>query len=163
MMRFLRRASWTAVLLAGIAAGGAACDDDDGGGDATSTPSVVAQASAGPTQPVATAAPRPTIDVEHTPGPAATLQLSAEPAELVCDGDRASMVTALVLDRDGQPVDDGTRVNFSVQVSGTADPINAETEGGVATTSVVALGEGIGVVVNVTSGDAAMALRIDCL
>jgi hypothetical protein len=160
-MRDFPAARWLLVPL--IAAGLvlAACDDDDDGNEA---PSAIASATLAATQPPAgTPVPVPTIDPVHTPGPAAIIVLRAEPQALTCDGEAASIVTALVLDADNQPVEDGTEVTFSVVASGTADPIDAETSGGEAQTEVVALGEQVGVVVNVSSGDAAMAIRIDCL
>jgi hypothetical protein len=159
-MRNFPAAHWLLVPL--IAAGLVlvACDDDDG----DETPSAVASATLAATQPPAdTPAPAPTVDPEHTPGPASTIELRAEPQALTCDGDTPSIVTALVLDAEGQPVEDGTEVTFSVVASGTADPIDAETSGGEAQSEVVALGEQVGVVVNVSSGDAAMAIRVDCL
>ena len=137
---------------------GAACDDDDGD-DSTLTPSADASATSAPMQrPTATA----TVNPSTTPGPAATLELRADPQALTCDGEQASAVTARVLDAAGHPVEDGTRVTFNVQVLGSADPINAETLGGEATTAVTALAERAGVVVNVTSGDAAASIRIHC-
>jgi hypothetical protein len=146
------------LILAALLVLGAACDDDEGD-DSTVTPSADASATSAPTQrPSATA----TVNPSTTPGPAATLELRADPQELACDGEQASAVTARVLDAAGYPVEDGTRVTFNVQVLGSADPINAETLNGEATTSVVALAEGAGVVVNVTSGDAAASIRVDC-
>jgi hypothetical protein len=133
-----------------------------GGSDRTpsSTPTVTAAATGAAigTSPAAATA----SDASRTPAPAVTLELNATPQELICDGKQASMVTARVLDRAGKPVEDGTRVKFSVQAFGTADPIDTTTRDGMAVTSVVALGQQVGVVVNVTSGDAARAIRIDC-
>ena len=161
-MRVRALVRWCSVLIVAASMVFAACDDDDDGGDAT--PSAAVSVTAAATEPPAeTPAPQATIDPEHTPGPAARIELSAEPQALTCDGTTASAVTALVSDADGQPVEDGTRVTFSVVASGTADPINGETTAGVAETSVVALGEQVGVVVNVTSGEAAAAIRVDCL
>jgi hypothetical protein len=146
-------------MLGALLVLGAGCDDDDSD-DPAPTPSEIASATGAPTQRPTAAA---TIDPDVTPGPAATIELRADPQELTCDGDRASAVTARVLDADGQPVQDGTRVTFIVQVLGSADPVNADTLAGEATTSVTALAERAGVVVNVTSGDAAASIRIDCL
>ena len=161
-MRVRAVVRWCSVLIVAASMVFAACDDDDDdAGDAT-PPAAVSVTAAATEPPAETPAPQATIDPEHTPGPAARIELSAEPQALTCDGTAASAVTALVSDADGQPVEDGTRVTFSVVASGTADPINAETTGGVAETSVVALGEEVGVVVNVTSGDAAAAIRVDC-
>jgi hypothetical protein len=148
------------VGVAGCCAVG--CQSGDDGGDRT--PSVTAAVTT-----VATSAPiglsptaAPTAADSMTPEPAVTIELSATPQELTCDGKQASMVSARVLDRDGDLVRDGTAVRFSVQALGTADPIDAATRDGVAETSVIALGQQVGVVVNVTAGDAAMAIRIDC-
>jgi hypothetical protein len=157
----MRRTAWFALLLTAVCILAVGCsDDDDGGGEATPTATLAAAVT-----PASTTAPTvaPTIDPSITPGPAATLELSASPQRLVCDGSTVSTVRARVLDEAGVPVADGTAVHFDVQALGTADPINAETESGVATTSLTARGEGVGVVVNVSAGDAAAAIRIDCL
>ncbi|HXK34557.1 MAG TPA: invasin domain 3-containing protein [Dehalococcoidia bacterium] len=106
--------------------------------------------------------PLPTLDPSITPGPPERIELRAEPQALACDGENASTVTARVLDEAGQPVADGTAVTFSVQALGTADPIGAETSAGEAQTSVTALGERVGVVVNVSAEGAAASIRIDC-
>ncbi len=147
-----------------VAAFGVACSDDDDGeptpGSATDLPATVGATVSVPSPAVTVVA---TADADVTPGPPIKIELLADPQELACDGEAASTVTARVLDSDGVPVADGTDVTFSVQALGTADPINATTGDGEATTSVVALGEDVGVVVNVTSGDAAASIRIDCL
>jgi hypothetical protein len=149
---------WVIAILA-LASLATACDD----GDQDEAPS----AAASPTRAVATEpptapSPQPTVDSAMTPGPAFDVELLADPQELLCDGVQASTVTAYVTDAGGQPVVDGTTVNFSVQVAGTADPINTNTSNGEAETTVVPLGEDIGVVVNVTAGEAASSIRIDC-
>ncbi len=111
-----------------------------------------------PTLPPGTAEPSLTPE----PGEPATIELTAEPQALICDGVEASNVTARVLDGSGAPVADGTTVRFSVVALGTADPIEAATAGGIAETSVVALGSQVGVVVNVTAGEVQQGIRIDC-
>jgi hypothetical protein len=132
-----------------------------GGGGAK--PPATMSATATTEAPAATPVPAITVSPSVMPGPAATLELSANPQELRCDGAQSSTVTARVLDGAGRLVQDGTAVRFSVQTLGTADPIDTETLAGEAKTSVTALGERVGVVVNVTSGGAAAGIRIDCL
>jgi hypothetical protein len=151
------------LVLAGLivaAALAGACDDDDDGADATPTATAAAV-----TAPAASPSPRPTIAITPgaTPGPPVTIELSADPAELICDGSNPSIITAFVLDDAGQPVADGTRVNFSVVTLGSVDPVNAETTAGEATTTLTALAQGVGVVINVTADDAEGSLRVDCL
>lgn len=142
-----------ALLFAGIACNG-------GNGRADATPSGVA--STATATPDLTPRTAPSISPQRTASPAATVELSADPQSLVCDGKRASTVTARLLDEAGQPVEDGTPVHFSVQALGSADPINTETTRGAAQTGVIALSGQAGVVVNVTSGNLAAAIRIDC-
>ena len=148
-----------ALLFAGIACSG-------GSGKQDVTPSGVASASTATETETATPAitPRaaPSVNPKRTAEPAATVELSADPQSLICDGKRASTVTARLLDEAGQPVEDGTPVHFSVQALGSADPINTETTRGAAQTGVIALSGQAGVVVNVTSGNVAAAIRIDC-
>jgi hypothetical protein len=139
-----------------------ACDDDDGG-DPTPTATIAGStATAGASPTPADSGPTPTVP-PGTPGPAATITLTAEPQELVCDGALPSVITARVVDSEGRPVQDGTSVNFSVVTLGSVDPVNAETVNGEATTTLTALGQGVGVVVNVTSDAAAASTRVDCL
>jgi hypothetical protein len=103
-----------------------------------------------------------TVDITVT-GVAATIDLSASPAALVCDGTARSTVTATVKDGAGNNVVDGTPVNFSVVSLGTANPVNAVTSGGVATSEITPLGgNNSGVAVNVTSGAAAASIAITC-
>lgn len=155
------RTALVAAVAAVVVLLAAACDDGgNGNGKETPVPSPTIEATAGP--PPATVEPLPTLDPSITPGPPERIELRAEPQTLVCDGENASTVTARVLDEAGQPVADGTRVTFSVQALGTADPIDAETSAGEAQTSVTALGEGVGVVVNVSAEGAAASIRIDC-
>jgi hypothetical protein len=95
--------------------------------------------------------------------PAARVELFASPLQLVCDGGTGSIVTARVYDANGLAVVDGTPVRFGVVTLGTANPINTATRGGVAESTIVALGSGQGVNVTVTSGEAEASIRIDCL
>ena len=145
------------LLLAGCDGG------DDGSLSPTPALSATAAVTASTTVLATTlaATPSSTAD-EATPGPAATIELAADPQQLTCDGEQASVVTANVFDAGNRPVADGTGVRFSVVALGTADPINTVTTDGVAETSVVALASQAGVVVNVTSGEASGSIRIDC-
>ena len=144
-----------ALLFAGIACSG-------GSGKPDVTPSSVASTSTSTATPDITPRAAPSVNPKRTAEPAATVELSADPQSLICDGKRASTVTARLLDEAGQPVEDGTPVHFSVQALGSADPINTETTRGAAQTGVIALSGQAGVVVNVTSGSVAAAIRIDC-
>lgn len=159
-MHIRARTITLATFVAVVAVASFACA---GGDDEDSAPTVVVPPTAAPVSPVSRPTLAvPTADPSRAPGPASTIELRAEPSQLVCDGQTPSVVTALVLDSAGQPVEDGTEVRFDVVAIGSADPITADTDGGIATTDVTAFGEGVGVAVNVSSGDAAAALRIDC-
>jgi hypothetical protein len=161
MVRF-RVSRYAALAFVGaLLLGGTSCNGGGGYGIATSSVTV-SPATATATQLTSATATR-TVGPSATAKPAATLELSADPKTLACDGEQASFVTARVLDEAGQPVADGTPVHFDVQALGSADPINTVTASGVARTSVIARGAQVGVVVNVTSGLVAVAIRIDCL
>lgn len=97
-----------------------------------------------------------------TAGPPDRVELSAEPQVLVCDGVQESVVTARVFDENDVPVSDGINVRFNVVAIGTANPIDTETVGGVATTTIVGVGSGVGIVVNVAVGEVETAIRVDC-
>ena len=147
-----------AVAVVGISALMFGCGDD-GDGEATAT--VPALPTVGTIEAAPTAAPSP-VGTGVTAGPPDRVELSAEPQLLVCDGVQESIVTARVFDENDVPVSDGIDVRFSVVALGTANPIDSETDGGVATTSVVAVGSGVGVVVNVSVGEVETAIRVDC-
>jgi hypothetical protein len=88
-------------------------------------------------------------------GVPAAVTLSVTPASLACDGTATAEVAATVTDSAGQNVADGTNVKFSVQVLGTANPIDAKTTSGVAKTTVTPLssaGRGVPVVVSAGVG-----------
>lgn len=133
------------------------CGDDDG--DVVAT--VTALPTAGTIGAAPTAAPSP-VGTGVTAGPPDRVELSAEPPVLVCDGVQESIVTARVFDENDVPVSDGINVRFNVVAVGTANPIDTETVGGVATTTVVGLGSGVGIVVNVAVGEVETAIRVDC-
>ena len=96
-------------------------------------------------------------------GVPASIALTASPATIACDGTATSTVTAKVTDANGDNVVDNTNVNFSVVALGTANPINAKTTAGEASTTVTPLsGASAGVTVIVTSGDAQASIRVDC-
>ena len=97
-------------------------------------------------------------------GEPASVALTASPAAIPCDGSATSTVSATVTDADGNNVADGTSVNFSVVALGTANPVNADTAAGVATSVITPLsGATAGVTVVVSAGDAQASIRIDCL
>jgi len=157
VMRTLR-----AALLLGsamIALPAFACDDD-GGGEPSSTPTVAAVQTQ-PPQPTLT--PLPTTEPGVTPQPADRIQLFASPQQLYCDGGTPSIVTARVFDANGVAVADDTPVTFEVVTLATANPINAKTQNGTAESTIVGLASGQGIVVTVSSGEAAASIRIDCL
>ncbi len=103
-------------------------------------------------------------DVEITVvGEPDSVALAASPAAIACDGTASSTVSATVTDSDGNNVANGVDVNFSVVALGTANPINASTTDGVATSVVTPLSSSTaGVTVIVTSGDAQASIRVDC-
>jgi hypothetical protein len=89
--------------------------------------------------------------------------LTASPAQIACDGTQTSSVTAKVTDSAGNNVADGNTVSFSVVALGTANPINAKTAGGSASSTITPLsGSTAGVTVIVTAGSAQASIRVDC-
>jgi hypothetical protein len=100
------------------------------------------------------------VDVVGEP---ANVALTASPAAVFCDGAATSTVSATVTDSEGNNVANGSEVNFSVVALGTANPINATTTDGVATSTITPLSGAVaGVTVIVTAGDAQASIRIDC-
>lgn len=96
-------------------------------------------------------------------GAPASVALTASPAIIACDGTATSTVTAVVTDSEGNNVADGTNVNFSVVALGTANPINADTAAGSASSVITPLSAATaGVTVIVTSGSAQSSIRVDC-
>jgi hypothetical protein len=79
------------------------------------------------------------------------IELSANPASLVCDGTSGSTVSATLTDADGKPVVNGNHVEFSVKALGVASPIDGVSAAGVATSVITPLaGLTNGVVVHAT-------------
>jgi hypothetical protein len=102
------------------------------------------------------------VDIEVVGEPDA-VALTASPAIIDCNGTATSSVSATVTDADGNNVADGTNVNFSVVALGTANPINATTTDGVASSTITPLSNAVaGVTVIVTAGDAQASIRVDC-
>jgi hypothetical protein len=100
------------------------------------------------------------VDVVGAPD---ALALTVSPAAIDCNGTSTATVSATVTDADGNNVTNGNNVNFSVVALGTANPINADTTAGVATSTITPLSGAIaGVTVIVTAGDAQASIRIDC-
>lgn len=96
-------------------------------------------------------------------GEPATIALAAAPAEFACDGVQSTTLTATVTDSSGQPVANGTNVNFGVVANATANPINTTTLGGVASSEITPIDSvSGGVTVLVSAGDAQASIRIDC-
>jgi len=109
---------------------------------------------------------RQTLTVVGAP---ASIVLSADPAEIACDGTATSIVTAVIADSAGNPVAQNTKVNFSVVALGTANPINTFTLNGIATSVITPLSNAsAGVTVIVTAGDSSIgtvvqaSTRVDC-
>jgi hypothetical protein len=71
--------------------------------------------------------------VQDTPS---EMVLTADPPSLVCDGINSSTVSVALTDSAGNPAVNGNHVHFDVKALGTADPINATTADGKATTTV---------------------------
>ncbi|HYM13984.1 MAG TPA: hypothetical protein VEZ14_00295, partial [Dehalococcoidia bacterium] len=72
-------------------------------------------------------------------GVPAAIALTANPAAIACDGTATSTVTAKVTDSAGNNVVDNTPVTFSVVALGTANPIQAKTTGGSASSTFTPL------------------------
>jgi hypothetical protein len=96
-------------------------------------------------------------------GPPASLEITAEPARLLCDGTAGSTVSATVTDAKGNEVANGTEVHFDVKVLGVATPRIAKTADGVAVATVTPLSGVLqGVPVVVTAGDVQESVLIRC-
>jgi len=96
-------------------------------------------------------------------GPPAELEITAEPARLLCDGAAGSKVSATVTDAKGNEVANGNEVRFDVRALGAATPVVVKTTDGVATSTVVPLSEVLqGVPVMVTAGDVEKSVLIAC-
>jgi hypothetical protein len=96
-------------------------------------------------------------------GPPASIELSASPASVVCDGVNTSKVTAVVKDADGNFVSDGNNVEFSAQVIGSVSPTGGRTSGGSVATVLTPLAGGrLGVPVVVTAGSLQSSILVDC-
>jgi hypothetical protein len=103
-----------------------------------------------------------TLDVT-VGGEPATINLTANPATLACDGTASSTISATVIDAAGNNVVNGVSVNFDVQVLGTANPIKASTANGVATSVVTPLAiQDTGVPVIVTAGNVQSSILVQC-
>jgi hypothetical protein len=103
-----------------------------------------------------------TVDIAVV-GEPANVALTASPAIIDCNGTATSSVSATVTDSDGNNVTNGTNVNFSVVALGTANPINATTTDGVASSTITPLSNAVaGVTVIVTAGSAQASIRVDC-
>lgn len=97
-------------------------------------------------------------------GVPAAIALTADPATIACDGTATSTVTAKVTDSAGNNVVDNTGVIFNVVALGTANPIQAKTTGGSASSTITPLSANVaGTTVVVQSGDVQASIRIDCL
>jgi hypothetical protein len=102
--------------------------------------------------------------VSHAAGAPASISLVAAPPAVPCNGRNSSIVTATVRDADGNPVDDGTPVTFSVVAFGVADPIFTTTSGGVVRSTITPLSSSFSSIkITVTSGTAASSIEIDCV
>ena len=88
---------------------------------------------------------------EFIPGPAysGNTSLSANPSSLPADGTSISFITLIAKDAYGNPVADGTEVNFYT-TAGTLSDATGVTENGVATTALISAA-GDGVIATVTA------------
>ncbi len=94
----------------------------------------------------------------------ASIDLTASPAGIVCDGIQTSAVTAYVTDAFGDPVDDSTSVTFSVIGDGVPYPAVTSTSGGVAGSTITpAATAGAGVSVHVVAALVEASIDISCL
>ncbi len=79
------------------------------------------------------------VPITVTPGAPYTLTLAVHPTTLVADGASTAAITAAVTDRFGNPVADGTAVDFALSPAlGVVSPDPATTTGGVATATFTA-------------------------
>ena len=93
------------------------------------------------------------------------MTLTASPAKITCNGVTSSTVSAALVDSEGNPVVDGTKVRFDVVALGVSDPITATTVDGAATSKITPLSlasAGVVVVVSVDSADLEASIRVDC-
>ena len=91
------------------------------------------------------------------------ITLTASPAVVDCAAGEPSTVTAFIVDASEEPVPDGTLVSFSAAAPATADPGNALTAGGEASSTItpaVYTADGITVIVSALDGQ--NQIRIDC-
>lgn len=96
------------------------------------------------------------------PGLPASLALTASPAAIAFDGSATATVTARVTDAAGHNVADNTPVTFAVLEHGSANPVEAKTAGGSASTTITPLlsAEDF-LTVLVSSGAVTASIRID--
>lgn len=97
--------------------------------------------------------------------------LTAAPAQIPCDGNATSSVSAALTDAAGNPAISGTAVHFDAQVLGTANPIDATTnDKGIATSTIAPLAgdvRGVPVTVSVKVGgvlqpDMTQSIMVQC-
>jgi len=97
------------------------------------------------------------VNVSFLPGPAANVALIALPATLPADGVAVSTLQATVTDANGNPVADGTPVNFArAPLLGTLSAPAATTVGGVATVTFWSTDAGQATVTATAGGSAAV-------
>jgi hypothetical protein len=68
-----------------------------------------------------------------------TISLAADPPEIDCNGTNSSTVTATLTNADGEPVANGTDINFSVVALGTTTPLKVDSGEGTGSTVVTPL------------------------
>ncbi len=103
-------------------------------------------------------------------GPPATMELTADPKAIACDGTQTSKVTATLKRADGGNPANGADVAFSAVALGSVNPLVADTTDGVATTTVSPLSNvGRGVTVLAEVDDASLddpikgSILVECL
>jgi hypothetical protein len=68
-----------------------------------------------------------------------TISLAADPPEIDCNGTNSSTITATLTNADGEPVANGTDINFSVVALGTTTPLQVNSDAGKGSTVVTPL------------------------
>jgi hypothetical protein len=106
-----------------------------------------------------------TIEITIVGPPASITSVVSEPAEIPCDGTSSTTLTVTVVDENGDLVANGTDVEFSLQVLGTANPISVKTSDGVAKSTITplaAIGTGAPVIITAGEDDAQTSVLVKC-
>ena len=97
-------------------------------------------------------------------GAPASMTMDVAPAGIACDGVDSSVFAAHFFDSNGNPVADGTPVEFSVQGPALVNPIMTTTAGGSASTTVTGMsGITIMLPVHAISGAVQASIGVECV